>query len=205
MSVSEAILFDLDGVLVDSDASVRRSWRRWAAEQGLDATLVETFAQGRRGRDVVEHWAPQLDPVTEEERLIRGQIEDSADVTAIPGAAELLASLAPGSWAIVTSGTRELALTRIRRARLGPPQVLIAAEDVAVGKPAPEGYLRAARELDASPADCVVVEDAPAGIEAGLAAGMVVVAITTTFPREALQRAHRCVARLGDVLPTLRA
>jgi sugar-phosphatase len=194
-----AILFDLDGVLVDSSGSVRRCWHRWAKQRSLDPDQTEALAHGRPAREVIERLAPDLDPMSEERRLTRWQLEDNDDVVGLPGASELLSTIRDGAWAIVTSGPRDLALARIRRAGLAVPSVLVTADDVRMGKPSPEGYLAAARRLRASPSSCLVVEDSPVGIAAGKAAGMLVVAIATTFPVEALRDADRHVSTLADI------
>jgi beta-phosphoglucomutase-like phosphatase (HAD superfamily) len=171
------MLFDVDGVLVHSAEPVRRSWRRWASERGLPERAVLEFSHGRRTVDTVRALAPQIDAGPEAARLEAEQSEDTDGVTAGAGAAGLLASLPPGSWAVVTSCTRGLALARLTAAGLPPPPSLVSAEDVAEGKPSPEGYLLGARRIGLPPDECVVFEDAAAGIEAGHAAGMSVVAV----------------------------
>ena len=145
LKIHTTLLFDLDGVLVDSGASVGRCWQRWATERALPPDKIEELAHGRPARDVVREFAPEL-ILSPKKRLTELQIEDSADVTAIPGAAEVPPASPPRSWAVVTSCPRDLALTRIRRAKLTEPDVLIMADDVKDGKPAPEGYLLAAHK-----------------------------------------------------------
>ena len=175
MSVVElsfaVVLFDSDGVLVDSDASVTRAWRRWAAEYGLNADRVVAAVHGRRAADSV---TALLDaPIREEAlRAINAyELEDAASGTAIPGARELTVSMPPGSWAVVTSGVLALARARLEAAGIALPAVLVSADDVPQGKPAPDGYAAAARALGVRPGDAVVVEDAVSGVQAARAAG----------------------------------
>ena len=184
-----AVLFDCDGVLVDSAASVERAWRRWATERGLDEDAVVAIAHGRRTEDTLLDLGFSDDLAAEVERLEGAEVADAASVSAFPEAAALLPSLPPEAWAVVTSGTHALVTSRLAAAGLPLPSVLVTAEDVAAGKPDPEGYLEAARRLGRPPADCLVIEDAPAGVEAALAAGMRVVALPTTHPAEELAAA----------------
>jgi sugar-phosphatase len=163
----------------------------------IDGTL-----HGRPGRDVIAELAPQLDPAEENDALEQLQASDSDDVVALPGAAELLAD-PPAPVAVVTSGTRRLVRSRLAPAGLAEPDVLVTVERVTNGKPDPEGYLLAASELGVDPADCVVLEDAPAGIEAGLAAGARVVGIATTHERSELTRAHEVHASVAEWLSSL--
>jgi mannitol-1-/sugar-/sorbitol-6-phosphatase len=199
-----AVLFDCDGVLVDSAASVERAWRRWAAERGLDGDAIVAVAHGRRTEDTIRELGLPGDVAAEVDLLEAYEVADAASVHAFPEAAALLAELPPGSWAVVTSGTRALVTSRLAAAGLPLPAVLVTAEDVAAGKPDPEGYLEAARRLGRPPADCVVVEDAPAGVQAALAAGMRVVGLTTTHPADELVAAT-LVASWAEVAGTLAA
>ena len=177
---ARAMLFDLDGVLVDSTANVERHWREWATSHGLDADALIAVVHGRRAIDTIREQAPHLDADAELAAMIAAETGDTTGITALPGAKELLSALPPGSWAIVTSGTHEIAHARLRVAALPTPAVLITADQVSRGKPDPEGYLAAARALGASPAECVVVEDAPAGVEAARRGGMRCIALLTT-------------------------
>jgi len=172
------ILSDLDGVLVDSHASIMRSWRWWGARHGVEERVLAGIAQGRPSGEVIAALLPGLDALEESRAIDLRQAEDVGDVVALPGAHELFAG--PYPVAVVTSCTIPLARARLGAAGLPVPDVLVTPERLSRGKPDPEGYLLAARELGAAPADCVVFEDAPAGIEAGRAAGMHVVGITTT-------------------------
>ena len=173
-----AILSDLDGVLVDSHASIMRAWRWWGAEHGVESEAIEGVQHGRPSGEIIALLMPGLDAAAESRAIDLRQAEDVDDVIALPGAHDLFAGSDP--VAIVTSCTVPLATARLRAVGLAVPEVLVTPERLSRGKPDPEGYLLAARELGAAPADCVVLEDAPAGVEAGRAAGMRVVGITTT-------------------------
>jgi mannitol-1-/sugar-/sorbitol-6-phosphatase len=194
-----AILFDCDGVLVDSAASVERAWRGWATVGGLDADDVMAIAHGRRTEDTLRELGFTDDLAAEVDRVEGAEIADTSDVTAFAGAAGALAALPPEAWAVVTSGTRGLATARLAAAGLPLPGVLVTADDVAAGKPDPQGYLDAARRLGVPPADCLVVEDAPAGVQAALAAGMRVLALPTTHAAEELAAAT-LVARWDEIV-----
>ena len=167
-----AVLFDCDGVLVDSQSVISRSWTRWAQQLQVDRTAVLTALHGRRSRDTVAQFI--ADTGFEEAVALIDAIEldDAASVTAIPGAAELLAAVPAGRWAIVTSGSLPLATARLVAAGLPIPDVLVTGQHVSQGKPHPEGYLAAARLLGVPAGQCVVVEDAPAGIRAAHGAGV---------------------------------
>jgi mannitol-1-/sugar-/sorbitol-6-phosphatase len=179
-----AILSDLDGVLVDSHASIMRAWRWWGARNGVQAEAVEAVQHGRPSGEVIAELAPGLDAAAQSRAIDLRQAQDTDGVVALPGAHELFAGGEP--LAVVTSCTVPLARSRLRAAGLPTPEVLVTPERLQRGKPDPEGYLLAARELGADPADCVVLEDAPAGLRAGRAAGMRVVAITTTHSGDQL-------------------
>ena len=195
----KAILFDLDGVLVDSHQVVERTWRRWSERHRLDVPDIVIRAHGRRSVETVRDVAPHLDADTEVRWLAEAELADFEGVIALPGAASILASLRSDEWAVVTSGGRELARRRLAQANLPIPGILIAAEDVATGKPAPDGYLMAAERLSCDATRCVVIEDTPAGIQAGQGAGALTVALTTTFARAALSRADLIVTDLRDL------
>ncbi len=167
-----AVLFDSDGVLVDSDASVERSWRRWAREYGVDRPDLLAMVHGRRSQDTVATLLPENTVAAGLEAVDRYEVEDAAIVTAIPGAVALMASVPGERKAVVTSARRELVLARLTAAGITLPGVVIGAEDVARGKPAPDGYLAAAERLGRPPAETVVVEDSPSGIAAARSAGV---------------------------------
>jgi mannitol-1-/sugar-/sorbitol-6-phosphatase len=178
------ILSDLDGVLVDSHASIMRAWRWWGALHGVEAQAIETVEHGRPSSEIIAALVPQLDAVAESRAIDLRQADDTDGVIALPGAHELFAGRNP--VAVVTSCTVPLATARLTAAGLPVPDVLVTPERLSRGKPDPEGYLLAARSLGADPAECVVFEDAPAGVEAGRAAGMHVVGITTTHAPDEL-------------------
>jgi sugar-phosphatase len=174
----EAVLFDMDGTLVDSDAAVERAWRTWAGEHGVDPSAALAIAHGRPAEQTVRELLPDADDETAAAAAARQlalQYDDLADVVAAVGATELLARIAV-PWAVVTSADRRLANARLRAAGLCPP-LLITSEDVRAGKPDPAGYRLAAAKLGADPRRCLVVEDSEAGIQAGRAAGALVAAL----------------------------
>lgn len=182
-----AVLFDLDGVLVDSTAFIENQWRRWALSKGLPVEPFLKVCHGRRALETIQLAAPHLDAALE---IAAFQPVDSPDDPAIrplPGSLQLLEQLPPENWAVATSGPRAIATARLVEAQLPLPRVLIGAEDVRHGKPDPDVYLAAAAALGASPADSIVIEDAPAGIQAARAAGMRVIALTTTHQLAELQ------------------
>jgi len=195
---SSGILFDLDGVLVDSTRSVSRQYRLWAQKINLDPRTVEDIPHGVRSIDIVRKLAPQLDAEAEVKRIEQMEAEDQDGVVVMAGAAELLKSIPQGRWCIVTSGTRYLAASRLKHANLPTPQVMVSADDVSKGKPDPEPYLRAARLLGMTPSDCLVVEDAPAGILAAQGGGMRVIGIASTYPASAL-KADVVVQKLSQI------
>lgn len=196
-----AILFDLDGVLVDSTAVVERHWRMWATRHAMDSELILASAHGRRTIDTLRAVASHLDLdlVQEAELLAESESNDTEELVVIPGAAELIRSLPEHSWAVVTSGSHKTASTRLRAAGLPVPRAFVTAEQVSQGKPDPEGYLKAATLLGLEPQDCVVIEDAPAGIQAAHAAGSSVIGVTTTFPQERLESANAIVPTLASI------
>lgn len=198
----DAILFDLDGVLVDSTACVERLWYQWAIQHGLDAQEVIARAHGRRTIDTMRAVAPTVAIEEEARGMEQAEIEDTHGLVGIAGAADLLTTLAPSQWAVVTSGSRALATTRLRAVGLPLPSVFITAGDVAQGKPHPEGYLKAASLLGVTPQRCVVVEDAPAGIQAAIAASMTAIAVASTHQPAKLQAAQICVPSLAALHTT---
>lgn len=184
-----AILFDLDGVLVDSTPAVVRVWTRWAIAHGFDPDEVVRAAHGRPSIATIRDYLPQADADAENREVERGEIEDLDGVVPLPGARELLSALPPDRWTIVTSCTRRLAQTRLHAAGLPIPGRLVTSTDITNGKPHPEPYLKGAVFLGISAKDCVVVEDAPAGIRSGKAAGSRVIACRTTATEPELKNA----------------
>lgn len=194
-----AILFDIDGTLVDSTPAVERAWRRWAVDHGIDAEAVLAVCHGRRSADTIADFLPADQVAEEAADLERREAGDVDGVVALPGAAELLAALPDHAWAAVTSGSQALMRARLTAAGLPVPRILVAADDVTEGKPDPEGYLSAAAKLGVEPQDCLVVEDAPAGLAAGHAAGARVAAVATSHPRAELEREHGVSEVLADL------
>jgi sugar-phosphatase len=176
----DAVLLDMDGTLVDSEAVITRTWAVWAAKYGLDLTVVLRYAAGKRDSAAMAELAPHLSPEQVEADsadMALAELSDFEGVIATTGAEQLLRGVqaSRGPWAIVTSAPRELAIARLRVCALPCPEVLVTNEDVECGKPSPEGYLLAARLLNVKPELCVVVEDAHAGIQAAHSAGMTVI------------------------------
>jgi sugar-phosphatase len=194
---AKAVLFDLDGVLVDSTPAVERVWRKWAAEHNRDPDYVVEIAHGRRSVETIRVVAPELRAEEENLKVEQMEIEDKEGVVVIPGAAQLLRSLPPDRFTIVTSATRPLAAARLGYAGLPVPNRYISADDVTNGKPDPEPYLKGATLLGFAPKDCIVIEDAPAGVKSAKAAGIRVIALTTTYSATELSAAD---AILGSCL-----
>ena len=198
-----AILFDLDGVLVDSTRSVERQWRIWAREQGIDGDKVMSVGHGVRAIEVIRAVAPHLDAEIEVRKLESREANDRNGVAVMPGAIDLVRSIPDGRWCVVTSGTRHLATARLQLAGIPLPNVLITADDVTHGKPHPEPYLKGAQLLGVNPAECLVIEDAPAVIQSAQAGGMKAIALTSTYPASALTEANLVVKSLTQIQVTL--
>ncbi len=197
-----AILFDLDGVLVDSTRSVDRQWRAWARQKGVDGDKVMAIAHGVRTIEVIRTVAPHLDADAEVWELENREADDHEGVEIMPGAIELIRSIPEGLWGVVTSGTRLLASARLRFGGLPVPKILVTAEDVINGKPHPEPYLKGAERMGVNPADCLVIEDAPAGIQSARAGGMKVIGLTSTYPAARLNEADFVVQKLPEIKVT---
>lgn len=181
------MLFDLDGVLVDSTPAVARVWAWWAKKHGFDPEEVVRAAHGRPSLATVREYLPNGDHLAENREVERREIEDTGGIVALPGVLELLRSLPRERWAIVTSCTRALAEVRLRAAALPCPIALVTSNDIKNGKPAPDPYLKAAVALGFPPADCIVVEDAPAGVRSGKAAGARVIGISALSEEDELR------------------
>lgn len=183
------VLFDMDGVLVDSTPAVARVWSAWAQRHGMEPETIVTMAHGRPSLTTIKELLPGADHDAEDREVERMEIEDIGDVVALPGARRLLESLPKGKFTVVTSATRRLAEVRLRAAEFDVPAEMVTANDIRHGKPDPEPYLKGAQKLNLAPADCIVVEDAPAGIRSGKAAGARVIAVRTTTSDQQLWNA----------------
>jgi len=197
-----AVLFDLDGVLVDSTQSIVSVWTGWSKQHSLDPARVLEVIHGRRTLEALQLLAPHRSNEAEASQIEEAIIHQQDGVVAIPGAADLLNSLPPDRWCVVTSGIGEYARIRLGIAHLPVPRILVAADDVANGKPHPEPYLKAAQLLGVQPDDCLVVEDALNGIRAAHAAGMKVIGVATTYSATELKEADAVVRTLEGVVAT---
>nr|WP_314527133.1 HAD-IA family hydrolase [uncultured Brevundimonas sp.] len=195
----QAFLFDMDGTLITSTAAAERVWTRWAERHGLDVAALLSVMHGVRAVDTIRRQnLPDIDLDAEVAWVERGEIEDVEGVAPIPGAVDFLKRLPPDRWAVVTSASVPLARARLKAAGVTPPVVLITAEDVERGKPDPAGYLKAAAALGVDIADCLVFEDAEAGIAAGEAAGADVVVVTAAWTHP-LETAHPTLSDYAEV------
>lgn len=194
------LLFDLDGVLVDSSLVVERTWRRWATERhAIDVEKVLHVAHGRRARDTLRILAPHLANDEEVAWLDATELVDVEGLRVIPGARELVSALPRDRWAIVTSCGRDLARLRLGSVGVPAPDVMVAAEDAKRGKPAPDGYVLGAERLGVTAAECIVFEDAPAGVAAGKAAGAKVIGVLTNYDPEHLAEADATIPDLRSI------
>jgi mannitol-1-/sugar-/sorbitol-6-phosphatase len=194
--VCQAILFDLDGVLVDSTPCVTRVWRTWAQEHGLDPDYVVHVAHGQRTIETVRTVAPNLEAQRETDRIEQREIADTDGLRVLPGAQALLTALPLDRYTIVTSGTRQLATKRLQVAGLPVPAKMVTADDVTRGKPDPEPYLVGAAMLGFEPHLCLVFEDSPSGIRSAKSGGMMAIGLTTTYPPQELSQADLMIATL---------
>jgi sugar-phosphatase len=196
---TRVVLFDMDGVLIDSAPSVERVWRAWATAHGFDPAKVVAQAHGRRSIETIRAVAPKMNAEKENLVVEQMEIDDKEGVTALPGAADLLGRLPDYHFAIVTSATRSLAEARLGYAGLPIPRHIITADDVVNGKPSPEPYLKGAALLGFDARDCLVFEDTPAGIASARASAMQAIALQTTCPAQELHAADAIVRSLADV------
>ena len=183
----KAILFDMDGTLVDSTAVVEQGWAKWASRHGLHLESILKFSHGRPGSATMEHFRPGHDHAADVAELAVHEETTLEGIVAIPGATEFVKAIQGHPWAIVTSAWRTLATIRVNAAGLPMPEVLVPVDEISKGKPNPEGFLKAAEILGVQPKDCLVFEDTRPGIDAALRAGMQVVGLLTTMPAEQLQ------------------
>jgi mannitol-1-/sugar-/sorbitol-6-phosphatase len=196
---ARALLLDLDGVLVDSTASITRSWAAWASRHGLDPAATFKLGHGVRTIDHIRVVAPYLDRGAEAAALEALEVEAASTDRAFAGAAGLVERLMGTPWAVVTSSSRNLAVVRLRGAGLPIPDVLVSGDDVSASKPDPEGYLQAARLLSVAPTEAIVIEDAPAGIAAARSAGAQVVAVASTHGKGELATADAVAESLEEL------
>lgn len=199
---TKAILFDMDGVLISSIESVVRCWRRWAEIYNVPDAKSYEVPHGTRAIDIVKLLRPDIDPQEGLQVIEDMEMEDTADMKVLPGVRTLLESLPPERWAIVTSATRRLLLGRLEAAQLPVPTRVISGDMVERGKPDPEPYRRGAALLGLRPEECIVVEDAPSGVGAGVAANCRVLAVLGTHSTEQLHEAEWVVASLEDLKVT---
>ena len=192
----KGVLFDMDGILISSIASVERSWTKWALLRDVDPEFACSIAHGRRAIETVAMLRPDLDSEAELRVIEDIEVADGEDLTVLPGVLALLAALPANRWTVVTSATERLARARLSQAGLPVPQRMVTAESVTLGKPDPAPYLAGAVLLGFPPEDCVVFEDAAPGAKAGRAAGCIVIATTFSHPVESLDAANYLV---GDV------
>jgi mannitol-1-/sugar-/sorbitol-6-phosphatase len=198
-----ALLFDMDGTIISSVAAAERVWAAWAQRHGLDVATFLPKIHGVRGIDVISQLdLPGVDPEAEVQAVLLAEMEDVGGVEPIEGAAAFLASLPPDRWAIVTSSPRKLALRRLEAAGLPPPAVLVTGEEIQHGKPAPDCFLLGAKRLGQKIEDCLVFEDAPAGIQAGEAAGASVV-VVTALHKHPLDTKHPTITGYGKLTAAL--
>jgi sugar-phosphatase len=200
---AKAILFDMDGVLIDSTPAVERVWRKWAIEHRLNPETVIEQAHGRRSIETIRAVAPHMDAERENLNVEQMEIDDKEGVTALPGASQMLRSLPPERFAIVTSATRPLAVARLGYAKLPVPRFMVTADDVHEGKPSPQPFLAGAALLGVAPEDCLVFEDTPAGVAAARAANMQVIAVSTTYSEDELKSADVIAGSLAEVQPEI--
>lgn len=194
----QAFLFDMDGTLITSTLAAERVWTRWAERHGLDVAALLSVMHGVRAVDTIRNQnLPDIDLDAEVAWVERGEIEDVDGVAPIPGAIDFVKRLPPDRWAVVTSASVPLARARLKAAGVTPPAVMITAEDVERGKPDPAGYLKAAATLGFDVADCLVFEDAEAGIKAGEAAGADVVIVTATHSHP-IATSHPTLGNYGE-------
>jgi mannitol-1-/sugar-/sorbitol-6-phosphatase len=200
---TRGILFDMDGVLISSTGADERCWLQWAKHHNMEGTFSLQSTHGRRAVDTLRALRPDLDPLVEQRRLEDYDAEDYSGLIILPGVEKLLASLPADRWTIVTSATVRLLQGRLRHAGLPIPNVLVPAEHVANGKPHPEPYLTGAKLLGLPPADCLVIEDSPAGVASGKAAGSRVLAVLSSHTQQQLPGADWYIRSLEQVSATI--
>jgi sugar-phosphatase len=195
----KGILFDMDGVLISSLGSVERSWTHWAEMRDIDPAYALSIVHGRRSIETIRFLRPDLDAEAENRIIEKLEIDDKEGVKALPGVLDFLGALPTGAWTVVTSATGALARVRLAVAGIPASGPIITADDVVKGKPDPAPYLAGASLLGLSPGDCVVIEDAASGAEAGRAAGCTVIATTFSHTIEQLEEADYIIPDLTGV------
>jgi mannitol-1-/sugar-/sorbitol-6-phosphatase len=195
----KGILFDMDGILISSLGSVERSWTKWATLRGVDPAYAIRIAHGCRSIETVATLRPDLDAQAENDLIERMEMDDGEGVTALPGVLDLIRSLPPSRWTVVTSATGPLARVRLAMGGIPIPERIVTADIVSHGKPHPEPYLAGAALLGLKPSECVVFEDAESGTKAGRAAGCTVIATTFSHSIESLSAAHYLIPDLTGV------
>ncbi|AOX99092.1 HAD family phosphatase [Jeongeupia sp. USM3] len=201
----DALFFDMDGTLIDSTPCVERIWRNWAGEHGIDAEHLIANMHGVRGIDVISRFAPHADLQTEFEKLLGRELSDMEGTVAINGVLERIAELQGACTAVVTSAPRPLAQSKLEYCGVTPPAFMVCAEDVANGKPSPDPYLAGARHFGVDPARSLAFEDAPNGVRSAKAAGMTVIALTTSHAAEELAEADLLIRDWHDLRFTVGA
>jgi sugar-phosphatase len=199
----KGILFDMDGILISSIASVERSWAKWANLRGVNPDYASKIAHGRRAIETIAELRPDLDSEAELKVIEDIEVADGEGLTVLPGVLELLAALPKESWTVVTSATERLARARMADAGIPVPERIVTAGFVTYGKPHPEPFLAGARLLGVAPEECVVIEDSSSGVKAGRAAGCTVVATTFSHSIASLEAAHYLVKDLTGVKVTM--
>jgi sugar-phosphatase len=193
----DGIIFDLDGVLVDSEIVIKRHWTNWTAKHDLDPETTLHATMGLTTAGGIRLIAPHLDAEKEADEIDRAEAMDTDGVVAFEGAKDLLQEIPKSWWGVATSGTRDTAMARMKASGLIIPDVLISANDVEHGKPDPEPYLRAAQRMQIPPERCIVVEDSSGGLQAALGARMTVIAVASTHKPEELELAHAMPAHIS--------
>ncbi len=195
----KAVLFDFDGVIIDSEPVYERHWKEWAELHGVSLAHILSVHHGIPVVRTINIVAPHLDVEYESNQFQVKCATDLEGLVAHEGVRELLSTLPADRWAIATSSNRKIVMSQLAYLDLPHPEVLVTIEDVKQGKPAPDPYLLAAEKLGFSPGECVVIEDAPAGIESALGAGCKVIGVASTKQKNELEKAHRVIERFVDL------
>ncbi|ORZ18741.1 HAD-superfamily hydrolase subfamily IA, variant 3 [Absidia repens] len=197
----KGVIFDLDGTMVDSTALVIKHWYNFAEQEGLDPVKILATSHGRRTIETIAEWVPEKATQEYVDEMEKNLAEETDGLKVLPGVMALLDCIPLGKWGICTAATSLIAKKRLQQCGLPVPESLSTGDKVSRGKPDPEGYLNAAELLGVAPSDCLIFEDAPAGVQSGKAAGMTVIACTTTHTADQLKEAgaDHIVSYLSDV------